>query len=500
MYLQKCLLYNNVAFPLKNFPENVMPQSGDKCFFLKDKNLCVPVFSTTPESSLSKNLFAYWSFDEGAEVDAVSDAKGRYPMTIDQEKIKLMGGRYGKVGGAWTSASDSNARLYCNVSIDPSEYSSEFTLNVWFWMPAGQVDFWRKLVGISSTTGNDLGSFGIFVDQDGYIVFAPSDGRSSLWTDSINSAGGTGRWVMVTGVFNNGSAELYINGTLAKSGTDIPKMESKGIPVLLDDVDGQVGMVEIDEAGFWNRALTEYEIALLFNDGKGYNPITNEHGSNDTGISDDGLIVFLPLDSTRVFGGEGGWNSLQQAYSGASFLVRDGLPCLGKTNSYGAYKLSPTNNLPTGETPFTISFWSKCDTEGSVGDVETFNITFGASNGAGAFYLGASATNFTVNSWASESTMKAIGTTVEDGTKWHHYVFRYTETGGELWIDGKKKAESSGRYSINPQYCTISGRYWANHGAAFTGSMSSLRIYARALPESEIQTLAKEFTPVYEVI
>ena len=43
MNLQKCLLYNNVAFPLKDFPEFVFPKSADKCLFIRDKNLCVPV-------------------------------------------------------------------------------------------------------------------------------------------------------------------------------------------------------------------------------------------------------------------------------------------------------------------------------------------------------------------------------------------------------------------------------------------------------------------------
>lgn len=464
--------------------------SGDVWFLQSNQNMFGPSVST-----IKQGLLAYWSLDD-VENDSVYDSQNRFQLISDQEKLKLSGGRSGRIGKTWATSSDSNARLYCNVTIDPNEYSSKFTLNVWFWIPGGQIDFWKRLIGIESTNGNDLGAFGIFANQNGHTVFAPSDGRSSLWTDSINSdAGKTGKWVMVTGVFDNGLAKLYIDGTLVASKTDIPKMTSSGSPALFSDVNGQVGMVKIDEAGFWNRALTEREITLLFNNGKGVNPITYEQGTDDPGISDDGLIVFLPLDSTRVFGGEGGWNSLQMVYTGINFSVQDGVPCIDKTNSYSAFKLTPVDKLPTGESPFTVSFWSKCSTEGSVGEVETFNITFGASNGTGAFYIGVSATGFTVNSWASESTMKAIGTTVENGTKWHHYVFRYTETGGELWIDGEKKTESSGRYSINPQYCTIFGRYWANHGAAFTGAMSSLRIYGRALSENEIKVLAKEFTP-----
>ena len=491
MKVQTCLLYNGTAFPLRDFPEDVLPQSGDKCLLIRDKNLCIPVYSAVSQNSLGNGLMAYWSFNEGAGADTVSDAVGRFPMTTSGH-LGIMGGRSGIVGGGWTSNSNSYDGLLSNVSIDPGEYASEFTLNIWFWIPGGQTEFWRRLIGIRSSSGSDLGAFGIFADQDGHIVFAPSDGRSSLWDDSINYAAGSGEWIMVTGVFNNGSARLYKNGTPVASGEALPQMTSPGIPVLLYDVNGQPGMVEIDEAGFWKRALSESEIAFLFNNGRGRNPITNEEGTDNPGISEDGLILYLPLDSSRAWGGDGGW-SLQRSYSGAEFSVQDGIPCLSKTNSYGAWNVTPTDRLPTGETPFTISFWSKCDTEGSVGDVETFNITFGASNGTGAFYLGASATNFTVNSWASESTMKAIGTVVDDGTKWHHYIFRYTETGGELWIDGKKKAESSGRYSINPQYCTISGRYWANHGAAFTGAMSNLRIYGRAVSETEIRALANEF-------
>lgn len=65
---QKCFLYNNVAFPLKDFPEDILPQSGDKCLFIRDKNLCVPVYSTIKEPIPQDGLIFYASLSESKTV------------------------------------------------------------------------------------------------------------------------------------------------------------------------------------------------------------------------------------------------------------------------------------------------------------------------------------------------------------------------------------------------------------------------------------------------
>ena len=41
---QKCLLYNNIALPLQDFPNGTAPEIGDKCLLIRDKNLCIPVY------------------------------------------------------------------------------------------------------------------------------------------------------------------------------------------------------------------------------------------------------------------------------------------------------------------------------------------------------------------------------------------------------------------------------------------------------------------------
>ena len=145
MKVQKCLLYNGTAFPLRDFPEDVLPQSGDKCLLIRDKNLCIPVYSAVSQNSLDNGLMAYWSFDEGAGADTVSDAAGRFPMTTSGH-LGIMGGRSGKVGGGWTSNSNSYDGLLSNVSIDPGEYASEFTLNIWFWIFIWLVFLYTKLM------------------------------------------------------------------------------------------------------------------------------------------------------------------------------------------------------------------------------------------------------------------------------------------------------------------------------------------------------------------
>ena len=50
---QKSLLYKNIVLPLKDFPDGTHPKVNDKCLLIIDKQLCIPVYTETPESDSS---------------------------------------------------------------------------------------------------------------------------------------------------------------------------------------------------------------------------------------------------------------------------------------------------------------------------------------------------------------------------------------------------------------------------------------------------------------
>ena len=491
---QKTLLYNNVAFSLKDFPENIFPKVGDKCLFIADRNLCIPVYSETPKSTLLNGLVSYWPLNESFDSAIAQDTIGNYPLIteVENNQLQLHGGYLGIFGSAWGSRASSYRWMRSSETISPEEYKNAYTFNIWFLYPNDSTGGNRQLIGINRATNStdNMKEIGLYANSDGWIHFCPVywTGSSGSWEGFVSAEHPLDTWGMATGVFENGVAKLYLNGTLVGTKTFESLPNRTGYLTLFGQCWGQTNPVRLDEAGFWNRALNESEVALLYNNGK---------GGTASNISAGGLLVCVPLDCRKAFGGENGW-TLSQSFDGNSFGFQNGIPCISKENSYGAYTLSPASRLPDGATPFTVSFWSKCSTPGGIGTVETINISWGASDaGSGAFYIGASATQFAVVTYSPNSTLPTVVSIDIDGTKWHHYLVRYTETNVELWVDEIKLSGALGRYSITPQLCTISGRYWAVPGAHFSGSMAMLRIYSRAVSYAEIQALAREFTPVY---
>ena len=500
---QKCLLQNGIALPLREFPYGTTPKVGDKCLFIADRNLCVPVYSETPKSALLNGLVSYWPLDESFDSAIAQDAIGNYPLIteVENNQLQLHGGYLGVIGSAWGSCASSYRWMRSSETISSDEYKNAYTFNIWFLYPNDSTGGYRQLIGINWATNSTdkMREVGLYANCDGYVLFCPVywSGTVGSWDGLISAQHPLDTWGMATGVFENGVAKLYLNGTLAGTKTFESLPDRTGYFTLFGP--DYANALRLDEAGFWNRALEESEIALLYNNGKGFNPVSSVQGNGiAASISGENLIVNIPLDTKKAFGGENGW-TISESFTGNSFGFQNGIPCISKENSHGAYTLSPASRLPTGATPFTVSFWSKCSTEGGVGTAETYNISWGASDtGSGIFYIGASATQFAVVTLSSNSTLPTVVSIDIDGTKWHHYLVRYTETGFELWVDGIKLSGAFGRYSITPQLCTISGRYWANHGADFSGSMAMLRIYSRAVSDAEIQALAGEFTPVYE--
>ncbi len=51
---QKCLLIRDYALPLKELPDGV-PQTGEKCLFLPERNLCIPVYTQEEQSALKSS-------------------------------------------------------------------------------------------------------------------------------------------------------------------------------------------------------------------------------------------------------------------------------------------------------------------------------------------------------------------------------------------------------------------------------------------------------------
>ena len=111
--------------------------------------------------------------------------------------------------------------------------------------------------------------------------------------------------------------------------------------------------------------------------------------------------------------------------------------------------------------------------------------------------------NYGTDNNIAEGSTDGLGRALCDG-KWHHAaVTLWSENSraySEVWIDGNRAYKSYAAVSLNTgtsySYAYVGGyseQYnWIN---SLNGDLSRLRVYGRALSESEIRALSDELSP-----
>lgn len=179
------------------------------------------------------------------------------------------------------------------------------------------------------------------------------------------------------------------------------------------------------------------------------------------------------------------------------------LPVASFTN-YRGFRVLNTDNrvLPTtSNAPFTISMWVKPNQvpvwDYYAGDeVQTVTLAsnesyqqsgfrFGIDNQS-TYLLPVDYNQMRVCFWTGESggTLNLVSPSTIPAGEWHHIAFSYTGTGGSLYIDGKLVAREQGTIVANANDLWFAWGIGGNKG--FGGNLDDVRIYAKALDQSEI--------------
>ena len=167
-----------------------------------------------------------------------------------------------------------------------------------------------------------------------------------------------------------------------------------------------------------------------------------------------------------------------------------------------------TSCFPYQATSRTVSFWIRRPLR----DSDSTILWYGSAYGAGECYclkLGRSGWpfidmyNYGTDNNIVEGSTDGLGRALCDG-KWHHAaVTLWSENSraySEVWIDGNRAYRSYAAVSLNTgtaySYAYVGGyseQYnWMN---SLNGDLSRLRVYGRALSESEIKALSDELSP-----
>lgn len=251
---------SNVSFTMS---EGSMVFYNGKPVFYAGK----PVFygGTAYESTLDEGIKCYWKFDETEGTDAVDASGNGFTGTIDGATIN----QTGITGKAYSfDGTDDMVTL----SSSPTASLSEVSLSIWV-----NPD---ELVAANAIYCETYSA-------SYYYQFAITQG---VWYTRDNSTGATGAseqlamptltindWNHLVFVYSvsGGYKRIYLNGELeSESTTSVGTLTASRTDMRIgNDIDGADFDGLMDEPLIYSKALTEPEIADLWNEGNGYQPL-----------------------------------------------------------------------------------------------------------------------------------------------------------------------------------------------------------------------------------
>jgi hypothetical protein len=214
--------------------------------------------------NISAELVAYWTLDEGSG-NMVYDTSG------NNNNGTINGATWcdGKYGKALQFNGQDN---YVEVpSSDSLEIDENVTIAAWInWIDAG--DTWLGILANGQQNG-PWENYGLFVNRSSrFLYFTLSLNGGHVVQQTSNDVIVPNEWVHVCASWDGSKARIYINGQMkletAQSGTLVPT----GLPLRIGHRNGSPHYFNgtIDEVRVYNHALTESEILVAMEGGKGY--------------------------------------------------------------------------------------------------------------------------------------------------------------------------------------------------------------------------------------
>ena len=333
--------------------------------------------------------------------------------------------------------------------------------------------------------------------SDGQHAFYPpavygnrlSAGHNGTWNhvqDPTPLAAGTWYHVAVTYDAATTTMKLYKNGVLVSTNTGVPPV-SGGNAVRIGAFDPAANLFSgsMDEVRIWNRALVQSEIQnnmncetsltgqtgllALYHFNQGY--LNSDNSTVTTAADASGNNYTATLNNFALTGISSNWvggNAIGNCPSPASALHFDG------TNDY----VEGTNaSLPLGNSPRTVEAWFRTSSAANASIVnygtDVTNQRFGIIIISGVLYIVGENNDFTTSS-----------PVVTDGV-WHHAAVSFDGTTIQTYLDGVSVGSAAKTYNTTGTTFRIGLRMGG--GELFTGNIDEVRIWNRALCQSEIQ-------------
>ena len=478
---------------------------------IEDMNAGHPAVGTPVGSAVG-----YWKFDEGYGTTA--NNSGTLGSTLDgtfkNSPTWSNSGRFNK-GILFDGLND-----YVNVSSNTAiKYTGgDFTVSLWF-----NPDPTDNSSNIISKPWNGGGQYNYRLTSSGGANPTPSlnlTGATS-YNLSFGKTMSAGAWHQLTfTIDSNALVKLYIDGTLANSGTHTisswtPGSGDANLSLVIGSLypygegwagnTGYSAMGTIDEVKIYNLALTEDQIKTDYNQGKGMVFGSTSANTSGVGLNSASSAYCPPGDSDSCIGPVGEWNFDEGTGQSANdtsgnnqtlTLSNSPLPITGKIGkaldftvaSQKAY-YSDIPASPLDITNFTLEAWfnrNGLPTNQSriINKNDTYAIYFESSNSINCYTSDLSPTGLsysysTLNSWSH------VACTLENGVK-------------NLYINGQIVASTSvtGTVAINDNPLTIGNYSSASDNYRFRGLIDQVKIYNYARTPAQIAWEYNKGAPV----
>jgi len=440
--------------------------------------------------SWSASLGGKWNLDDGATTVVPDGSAANHPGTLAGNVL-------------WSSATHPNGDPGGSAQFDATpgesittsgpavDTSKPFTVSAW--VNLKDTSTYHAVLSQDGTNGG----YGFWLGYDhnlnawAFTTTNTDSANPSTWYSAASPAGSakTGVWTHLVGAFDGTRLNLYVNGNWQSRADNWPGAFNTAGPVQIGgEPGGKSFSGNIQNVGIYSRALSWNEIVGLYDGitsaGPGLNGLTGSW-SLTSEYTSSALDTSASLDQ-HAFDARPGSNEqiLWSAEHGGSAAF-DGTDTA----------LEASNTVDTGAgKSFTVTAWAKLTSAGGTADIVSQSAT--QSSGFDLQY------DSTDNAWAfSRSTQDVANPTVSRAHTssapalgvWTHLagVYDATKNTLSLYVNGSLAGTATDTTPIPSAGNLVIGRGQNNAAPAywFTGKISGVQAYYRALSATEIGTV-----------
>jgi len=476
-----------------------------------------------PVDELRVGMIGYWPFNETSGVVASDYSGNGNNGILNGGALVNQNGKLGKAAG-FNNTIDQYASFGDGTgALDVT--GNSLSLSAWVYIDSNlQNGNGQWILG---KMGDSMGSFGLWVNpNDGSLSFSSQMDDSGSWSDYPSDLTVYfDSWHFVTATYDGSYVRYYVDGV---SGTPVEltgNISSQPDPLTTGREtgwDSQAFGGLIDEATIWNRALSEAEVLMLYNNGSGLSLVTND-GSLGSSCSSDsscdsnncyvgvcstalppltsGLVGYWPFDEvTGTTTNDLSSGNHDGVFSTGVSTNQSGK--IGTSFEFDGTGIVDINSSLSLGTVMTVSAWAYLPetTNGSIINIGCADTGWGCSStgigiGIGDTTFDDPGNNFFIvnNGIAWDSPVTSIG------AGWHYItVVMASDTIVGQYIDGvyRKNYDAFGQGAKNLPFVPLVtndtikiGGYFSDYNRLFTGKIDEVAIWNRPLSAQEISKL-----------